>query len=150
MKIELLKKTALAVAFSAALVSPVLAQDSQADPHAHDWFKEQVKGKIDPATGEKIPPSTATGTATAPAQTDPATNILNQSLGSVDQNYHGQHRWFKDDLMGNWFDGIGRGDPLSLGILAVLGAVVGAIVFVSQKTAPNKSKTSEAEAKETA
>lgn len=148
MKIELLKKTALAIAFSAALVSPVLAQDNQADPHSHDWFNEQVKGKIDPTTGEKIPPSTATGTGTAPAQTDPATNILNQSLGSIDENYRGKHKWFNDDVVGNWFEGIGRGDPLSLGILAVVGAVVGAVVFVSKKTA-TKAKASEAEAKET-
>lgn len=142
MKIELLKKTALAIAFSAALVSPVLAQDNQADPHAHDWFNEQVKGKIDPTTGEKIPPSTATGTGTAPAQTDPGTNILNQSLGSIDENYRGKHKWFNDDVVGNWFEGIGRGDPLSLGVLGVVIAGVAGIIWFGKSQKP-AAKTEE-------
>ncbi|MBX9690333.1 MAG: hypothetical protein K2X27_26705 [Candidatus Obscuribacterales bacterium] len=37
-----------------------------------------------------------------------ANNILNASLGSVNDTYRGLHQWFKDDLVGNLFSNIGQ------------------------------------------
>ncbi|MBX9771296.1 MAG: hypothetical protein K2X29_07985, partial [Candidatus Obscuribacterales bacterium] len=37
-----------------------------------------------------------------------ANNILNASLGSVNDTYRGLHQWFKDDLVGNLFQNIGQ------------------------------------------
>lgn len=37
-----------------------------------------------------------------------ANNILNASLGSVNETYRGMHQWFKDDLVGNLFSNIGQ------------------------------------------
>ena len=35
-------------------------------------------------------------------------NILNQSLGSINETYRGMHQWFNDDLIGNLFSQIGQ------------------------------------------
>lgn len=37
-----------------------------------------------------------------------ANNVLNASLGSVNETYKGLHQWFKDDLVGNLFSNIGQ------------------------------------------
>ncbi len=37
-----------------------------------------------------------------------ANNILNASLGGVNETYHGMHQWFKDDVVGNLFQNIGQ------------------------------------------
>ena len=37
-----------------------------------------------------------------------ANNVLNASLGSVNDTYRGMHQWFKDDLVGNLFSNIGQ------------------------------------------
>ena len=37
-----------------------------------------------------------------------ANNILNGSLGSVNETYKGMHQWFKDDMVGNLFSNIGQ------------------------------------------
>lgn len=85
----------LAIAMLAML--PAAAQNDAADPHAHDWMKEQVQPKLgaEPAvTGQ-----TNTQTQTNTTQSS-AVDTLNQSLGGVDKNYHGAHQWYKDDQVG--------------------------------------------------
>jgi hypothetical protein len=37
-----------------------------------------------------------------------ANNILNASLGSVNDTYRGLHQWWKDDLVGNLFQNVGQ------------------------------------------
>lgn len=118
---------------------PVLAQDSKLDPHAHDWYNEQVSGKIDPVTGEKLP---AGGTS---SQSQNAANEgLKRSLESVGPNYRGEHKWFADDFMGIWFDGLGHGDPTSWSIVALL-AMVGGGVYLKTRKQPQAPQVTTAE-----
>ena len=135
------KKIVLCLALSLMCMPAALAQNEQGDPHAHDWYNEQVKGKIDPVTGQKIPQTnttSATGTTTGAGST--VNDTLNQSLGSIDEKYRGQHKWFNDDLIGNWFEGIGHGDPLCVGILAVVVAGVGGFILWANKLKPAKTE----------
>jgi len=80
--------------------------------------------------------------------TSPANDDLNKSLGSINENYTGLHKWYKDDFVGNWFDGIAHGDPLSLGILAALVAIIAGIVIWS-KSLSDKSKATKQDDKPT-
>ena len=66
------------------------------------------------------------------SQQTPANENLNQSLGSVNQNYRGKHKYFNDDLLGNFLDSIG---PQNLLIIAVV--VVAGIGLIAWK---NKGK----------
>lgn len=104
------------------MFAPVMAQDANLDPHAHDWFNEQIKDKIDPVTGEKVPP-----VGTSSQSQNGANNALKRSLESVGPNYRGEHKWFADDFMGIWFDGLGHGDPTSWSIVALLSMVAGGV-----------------------
>lgn len=139
---RLIKKTVLCMLLLATF-SPALAQDSNQDPHAGDWYKEQVKNKIDPATGQPLPQTTTT-TTTGEGQSvsqsqQAANNSINKSLGSIDETYRGKHKYFADDFMGIWFDGIMHGDPTALGILAALAAIAGGLWFKfgRKKAAPS-------------
>lgn len=128
------KKLVLCLALSLMCVPAALAQNEQGDPHAHDWYNEQVKGKIDPVTGQKIPQtSTTTATGTASGAGSSVNDTLNNSLGTIDENYRGKHKWFNDDVVGNWMEGIGHGDPVSLGVLAVVLAGVAGIILWGNK-----------------
>ena len=110
-------------------------------------IKEQVQGKIDPTTGEKIPQAvgtTATSTNTGsspPATATPnsaTTDTLNQSLGGVDHNYRGKHKYFNDDFLGNFFDFIGP-----IGLTAIV-AIIGLVLWLTSR---KKKSTDQASAK---
>lgn len=105
-----------------AMFVPALAQNANFDPHAHDWYNEQIKDKIDPATGEKLP-TDGTNSQTQNA----ANNAIKKSLGAIDETYRGQHKFYADDFMGIWFDGLGHGDPTCWSILALLVMVGGGV-----------------------
>lgn len=139
---HVIKRTVLCLLFL-AVVSPAWAQDSNQDPHAGDWYKEQVKNKIDPTTGQPLPQTTTT-TATGEGQPvsqsqQAANNSIKKSLGSIDETYRGKHKYYADDFMGNWFDGIMHGDPTSLGVLAGILAIAGGVWFKfgRKKAAPS-------------
>lgn len=120
-----LRECALYGATLALLALPAAAQQDTKqqqsfpqDPHA--WRKEQIDGKINPSTGEPIPQTAGTNQTSAdtsaPQTESQANESLRKSLGSVDQNYRGKHKWFADDFMGNLFDAIG---PINLIVIAV-------------------------------
>ncbi len=120
------KQITIVIASAAALVLPAaLAQDPQQDPHSHDWYNEQVKNKIDPATGQPMP---QTSTTVSQAQ-QAAKDSINKSLGSIDENYRGQHPYYKDDILGNFFHSVSKGDPTSISVLVLLGAIGGGLWF---------------------
>ena len=130
-------RAAVYLAVAAFLTLPAEAQNSTGDPHAHDWYKEQVQGKIDPTTGEKIPQAagtTATSTntgSTPPATATPnsaTTDILNQSLGGVKPGYHGAHQWYADDQVGLYIAG---------------GLFVIAIIFAAFASRKSKKKSTD-------
>lgn len=125
-------KAAVYLAVVALLTLPAAAQNPANDPHAHDWYKEQVQVKTDPTTPGKITqaagtPATGTNTGTtAPATPTPnsANDILKQSLGGVKSDYHGAHQWYADDQVG-------------LIVVAVLAAfIILAVWLASRKTKP--------------
>lgn len=120
-------RTLLCMAVCAMFV-PTLAQDANSDQHAGDWYNEQIKGKIDLNTGEKLPPG---GTN---SQTQNAANeSLKKSLGSINDTYRGQHKWYADDFMGIWYDGLLHRDPTAWSIFAVLAAIGGGIYLKTGK-----------------
>lgn len=134
MKNGAVKHRIIVMAIAAALMLPAaLAQDPQQDPHSHDWYNEQVKNKIDPATGQPMPQTTtatATGDGQPVSQSQQAANdTLKKSLGSIDENYRGQHPYYKDDILGNFFHSVSKGDPTSISILVLLAAIGGGLWF---------------------
>ncbi len=130
-----IRQITLVIASAAALMLPALAQDSNQDPHAHDWYNEQVKNKIDPATGQPIAQTTTTVSQAQQAAND----SINKSLGSIDENYRGQHPYYKDDVLGNFFHSVSKGDPTSISVLLLLAAVAGGLWFKygRKKAAPS-------------
>lgn len=100
------KQVVLCVVFFAAF-SPVLAQDSNQEPQ-----------------------TTTTGEGQPVSQSQQAANeSIKKSLGSIDETYRGKHKYFADDFMGNWFDGMAHGDPISLSVLGVIAAIAGGVWF---------------------
>lgn len=113
-------RTPIGLAIAMLAMLPTIAQNEQADPHAHDWMKEQVKPKLgaEPAATGQV--NTQTNTTQSPA-----VDTLNQSLGGVDSSYHGQHQWYKDD---------------QVGLVAVTAAAVLVVLFVALFAVRTKKK----------
>lgn len=116
--------------------------DDPAGGDSHQWLHDmQDKGAIPKGNPSQIGTnnqlaqgSTDPGSSSS-GGTTPADNIINSSVGSVDKSYHGQTQYYKDDLVGNWIQGITHGDPTSITILAVVGVVVaGAFILASKKS----------------
>lgn len=111
-----------------AMFVPALAQDANLDPHASDWYNEQIKNKVDLNTGEKLP------TGGTNSQTQNAANeSLKKSLGSIDETYRGKHKFYADDFMGIWYDGLLHRDPTAWSIFALLAAVGGGLYLKTRK-----------------
>jgi len=107
-----LPKAAMYLAIAAFLTLPAVAQNAGGDPHAHDWYKEQVAPKLKQQQAE---------TPATTAAKSPADQVLEQSLGSVKPGYHGALQWFADDQIG-------------LIVVGVIGAlVIGGVVFAARK-----------------
>lgn len=122
MKALTVPKTAIYLLTAIVLMLPAAAQNEQADPHAHDWMKEQALPKLkqEQATAEAQTPATAT-TPTTEAPKSPAVDVLNQSLGGVNSSYHGAHTFYKDDQVA----------PIVVAVIAVL-VVLGFALYTAR------------------
>lgn len=120
MKALALPRTATNLLIAMFLILPAAAQNEQADPHSHDWMKEQVVPKLKQQQQQGVEAQTTTTTTTAPTQS-PAVDALNQSLGGVNSSYHGAHQWYKDDQIG----------LIAVTVIAVLG-ILGIALFAAR------------------
>ncbi len=91
-----LPRAAIYLVTAMLLMLPAAAQNDSADPHAHDWLKEQAVPKLK----QQAEAQTATQTATTTAAKSTADQVLDQSLGGLKPGYQGAHKWFADDQIG--------------------------------------------------